>query len=967
MQKKFWGSLVLVAGLLCANLLGTPTSVKADSVSKTTNKSAVVSFDHYSLKINGERKFIYSGEFEYWRLPSPSLWKDVLQKMKANGFNAVTIYFNWGYHSPKKGVYDFSGIRDVNRLLDMAKEAGLYVIARPGPYVNAETDAGGFPNWLTKEEGKVRNSDPAYTAAYEEWLSHIDPIIKKHLITKGGNVILYQVENEYGSGDADYMQNIIDKVKADGIDVPTFHNQQDGPGSQWASGTGAPDMYAFDSYTKTLGNLKTNFGDAHKYAPNSPIFVAELGNGWFDPWGGVGYDAMRQKFNADYQNVVYKNIIGEGATLLSYYMTYGGTSWGYLPFPGVYTSYDYGAAISENRTIDAKTAGQKRIAYMLDAVKPIYETDSLSEGPMADNASIRLAKLQNPKTQTQFYILRHEQADSTNNDEVSLNINSADVNKTVPVTLNGQAGKILIANYKFGHQKLVYSTAEMMTNYSNRGKDVAVFYSQKGDKNETVLKFDRKPQVNVRSGKVDYQWNEKEGYLTLSNQYQGLAQVDIRSGRQNLMLLLGTDDEAGQLWQQKTHAGTILESGSYLVRSASVKGRTLALTGDTDKRTTLKVYAPDFVKTVTWNGERVRARTVNGSLEVDLAGPDTRKVSLPKLTTWRYQEASPETELNFDDSQWTIADHTTTNSNTKPTTLPVLYSDDYGFHHGNVWFRGHFNGSGNETGIKLYGSSGSHGAYSVWLNGKFLGSADGRKTFTFPEDAVKKDQDNVVSVMVTNMGHEENWGITPTFKNARGLREASLQGTDVSNETIQWRIQGNQGGEDLKDTARGAYNYGGLYGERNGWTLPGYRDSAWRKVSLPNNQGEAGVGWYRNSFDLNIPKNYDVPIALKITDDPSYNYRAYIYVNGWLYGQYINNLGPQHEFYLPSGLLNEHGKNNISIAVWGLDDQGARLGNVELVQDGIYKSSLNVQQVKAPDYQDLFSKGHHHTKSGVHQ
>ena len=30
----------------------------------------------------------------------------------------------------------------------MAQEAGLYVIARPGPYINAETDGGGFPGWL---------------------------------------------------------------------------------------------------------------------------------------------------------------------------------------------------------------------------------------------------------------------------------------------------------------------------------------------------------------------------------------------------------------------------------------------------------------------------------------------------------------------------------------------------------------------------------------------------------------------------------------------------------------------------------------------------------------------------------------------------------------------------------------------------------------------------------------------------
>ena len=87
---------------------------------------------------------------------SAPFWYTSLQKMKAAGFNAVEVYFDWGYHSPKRGVYDFSGIRDVDRLLDIARDVGIYVIARPGPYINAETDAGGFPDWLVTSAGKPR-------------------------------------------------------------------------------------------------------------------------------------------------------------------------------------------------------------------------------------------------------------------------------------------------------------------------------------------------------------------------------------------------------------------------------------------------------------------------------------------------------------------------------------------------------------------------------------------------------------------------------------------------------------------------------------------------------------------------------------------------------------------------------------------------------------------------------------------
>ena len=188
---------------------------------------ATVTYDQYSLSIGGKRTFIYAGEFDPWRLPSPSLWRDRLEKMKADGYNAVTPYFDWDYHSPAPGVYDFSGIRDVNEFLNLAQAVGLYVIARPGPYINAETDAGGFPGWLVTQAGTARTDAPDYLAAAEQWQSEIDPIIAAHQITRGGDVILYQVENELFHNDpatAAYMADLEVKARADGINVPLTGN-----------------------------------------------------------------------------------------------------------------------------------------------------------------------------------------------------------------------------------------------------------------------------------------------------------------------------------------------------------------------------------------------------------------------------------------------------------------------------------------------------------------------------------------------------------------------------------------------------------------------------------------------------------------------------------------------------------------------------------------------------------------------
>ena len=92
-----------------------------------------VAYDQYSMIIGGRRVLVWAGEFDYYRLPSPSLWIDRLEEMKAAGFNAVSIYFDWDYHSAAPGVYNFGGVRDINLLLNDAQRVGLYVIARPGP------------------------------------------------------------------------------------------------------------------------------------------------------------------------------------------------------------------------------------------------------------------------------------------------------------------------------------------------------------------------------------------------------------------------------------------------------------------------------------------------------------------------------------------------------------------------------------------------------------------------------------------------------------------------------------------------------------------------------------------------------------------------------------------------------------------------------------------------------------------
>jgi len=119
-----------------------------------------------------------------------------------------------------------------------------------------------------------------------------------------------------------------------------------------------------------------------------------------------------------------------------------------------------------------------------------------------------------------------------------------------------------------------------------------------------------------------------------------------------------------------------------------------------------------------------------------------------------------------------------------------------------------------------------------------------------------------------------------------------------------------------------------------------------------------GVGWYRTSFRLNLARGIDVPIGLRITDNHKYAYEALIFLNGWMMGRYANNLGPQHLFYLPAGVLNEHGVNTVAIAVLshGSDGSGGGLGRVSLQAYGRYRGLA----LFPPSVQVRSRSRHHH-------
>ena len=347
-----------------------------------------VTFDKNSFMVDGQRLNVWSGEIHYWRAPDVNSWRDLFQKMRANGYNAVSLYFFWGLHQSKEGgPFDFSKgtIKDLDLLLTMAKEEGLYVIARPGPYVNAEISMGGLPAWMTNYSGGLRTTDPKVLAASKAWLHAFNQIASKHLVTKGGgSVLLYQVENELLSDSAArgaFLKSLVSQVKSDGIDVPLFHNDYGLGGRFKNTSLYGTDFYAYDKYPVgfncSAGRNRIDDSEAtfRSYAPNSPHFITESQGGAFTPWG-ASYNASDCYTYTDegFTRQWGVHNIGNGVTAFNYYMAYGGTNWGWTGAPASgFTSYDYGAGITEDRTLTPKASVQKETGYYTKAVPELSD------------------------------------------------------------------------------------------------------------------------------------------------------------------------------------------------------------------------------------------------------------------------------------------------------------------------------------------------------------------------------------------------------------------------------------------------------------------------------------------------------------------------------------------------------------------------------------------------------------------
>lgn len=164
--------------------------------------------------LDGRPLFIHAGEFHYFRTPADQ-WAHRLGLLKAAGLNTVATYIPWLWHQPDEGEADLEGrthpMRDLAGFLDLAAEMGFFLIARPGPYIMAETINEGIPPWvlarhpqvaLVDQHGRAQNIaaylHPDFLACVEEWYRAVFRVLAPRQVTRRGRILLVQLDNEMG-------------------------------------------------------------------------------------------------------------------------------------------------------------------------------------------------------------------------------------------------------------------------------------------------------------------------------------------------------------------------------------------------------------------------------------------------------------------------------------------------------------------------------------------------------------------------------------------------------------------------------------------------------------------------------------------------------------------------------------------------------------------------------------------------
>jgi hypothetical protein len=219
----------------------------------------------------------------------------------------------------------------------------------------------------------------------------------------------------------------------------------------------------------------------------------------------------------------------------------------------------------------------------------------------------------------------------------------------VQVTLAGRQSKVIVTDFAFGSSRALYSTAAVFFAGKLNGRDVLFLHGDVGVQHSVAIKLSGAAKVG--GNKIATTSSGPSGYTTIIFKPTTEGLTAVFSGTTGPLVLFATTATVGTYWQPTINTGkgeywaldtnsTLLIGGPYLVRSAELKGNTVALTGDLDKDTVVSVYGAPKGAKFTWNGKAISVSTssvLDGLVEGKVAISEGQ-VNVPTISNWKYAD-----------------------------------------------------------------------------------------------------------------------------------------------------------------------------------------------------------------------------------------------------------------------------------------------------------------------------------------
>lgn len=904
LQSALSAPLAATFGRPAARLLGGRPGASPSATQEQFENPHIIRYDAYCFTLYRRDTFIFSAAFHYPRCPR-QLWRDRLMKLQRAGFNTIETYVFWNYHEREEGRADLS---EFEEFIQLVKEMGFWMIARPGPYVSAEWERGGFPHWVAAKRFPLRSNHPESLKASQHWFNRVLPVIQRHQVTAGGAIIMMQLENEYDfwnlptAEKREYLRALARMAWSAGIEVPLI--------TCWtkeARENADPDMARimdtcnFYPRWEILKEVPPGLQKLRREEPASPVGVTELQGGWTSRIGGK-LSVEQQGVTAAQFNQLAKTAIEQGATYLNTAMGFGGTNfdWGSKTMT---TSCDYAAPFREPGGLWDKYYAARGIGTSLRMFGAVLTRASLLEGAaQSTQKDVSVTERASGKSAVVFVRENADAEPAGTGFKMTFRDPASPARRTIAVPREGELRigpremKMLPVQIPISGSTLRYSTAEVLAYGLVLDRHYVVVYDEPGRLVEISLSTAEEPRVE---GDALYQyWDPEYESVVIGLRVDKTEKVLVVNNR--LLVVAAPRDRALRSWvgefppkvvpgaeeedprRSAAMSVAFITDCALMAGTGSQKNRIWADLDFLPGEHALTVLLPPLAAKCRVDGVlkefQYDRRLRTAHLSVTTPPAPYHPITLNQVQTWTEK-------FDSDLGQWLT-------SAARP--LEELGPVPYGY----VKYRAQFMYRGEP---KMFISTFADDAKKIFLNGKLVPEASKcDKQVEFALSSVAQAGTNTIEIAYEAFG-SPNFG--KNLGELKGLESVFYGADGRSGVPIDsWQVQrfpAPMRGRDVD---------------------PEFSIGAWATVSLPGHASAKDLvpafAWCRAEVALEkASESWFVPWKLTFEAERD----ALLYLNGKFVGRYVT-VGPQKDFYLPDPYLVFGGKKNVLTIVLAYAD-----------------------------------------------